>query len=61
MEERMEQDSCPFYPSLAIAYVPDQVWRRLYDTETGFHKGTIFEELDKPFLGREASFGHDKA
>ena len=37
---------------LAMAYVPWQRWRNVYDISKGFHRGTIFEELDKPFLGR---------
>ena len=36
---------------LAMAYVPWQNWRRIYDTEKAFCRGTIFEELDKPFRG----------
>lgn len=36
---------------LAMAYVPWQAWRNLYDAEKGLHRGTIFEELDKPFRG----------
>ena len=38
--------------SLAMAYVPWQTWRDLYDTEKGFHCGTIFKELNLPFLGK---------
>ncbi|MBQ8804675.1 MAG: spore coat associated protein CotJA [Tyzzerella sp.] len=38
--------------SLAMAYVPWQVWRNLYDAEKGFHCGTIFQELNMPFLGK---------
>lgn len=34
---------------LAMAYVPWQAWRDIYDAEKGFHRGTIFQELDKPF------------
>lgn len=37
---------------LAMAYVPWQNWREIYDLCEGFQTGTIFEELDKPFLGR---------
>ena len=37
--------------SIAMAYVPCQKWRKLYSLEKSFHKGTIFEELDKPFSG----------
>lgn len=36
---------------LAMAYVPWQEWQNLYEAEKGFHRGTIFEELDKPFQG----------
>lgn len=36
---------------IAMAYVPWQEWRALYEVEKGFHRGTIFEELDKPFKG----------
>ena len=37
---------------LAMAYVPWQRWRDLYDSNKGFHRGTIFRELDKPFCGK---------
>lgn len=37
--------------SLAMVYSPHQNWRNLYDEETGLTRGTIFEELDKPFHG----------
>lgn len=38
--------------SLAMAYVPWQTWRDIYDVEKGFQHGTIFQELNKPFLGK---------
>ena len=49
-----EPKRCPtFNPMvLAMAYVPWQEWRNLYSAEKGFCRGTIFEELDKPFLGK---------
>lgn len=37
---------------IAMAYVPWQKWRRVYDVCEGFAKGTIFQELDLPFEGR---------
>lgn len=37
---------------LAMAYVPWQTWGEIYDVCEGFQTGTIFEELNKPFLGR---------
>ena len=36
---------------LAMAYVPWQNWRKIYEPEKAFCRGTIFEELDKPFRG----------
>ena len=38
--------------SLAMAYVPWQMWRNIYDTDKAFCRGTIFEELDMPFYGK---------
>ena len=32
-------------------YAPLQEFRKLFDRETALHKGTIFSELDLPFLG----------
>lgn len=37
---------------LAMAYVPWQIWRDIYETEKGFHCGTIFKELNLPFVGK---------
>ena len=45
------EDSLDGMP-LAMAYVPWQRWRNLYDSNKGFHRGTIFQELDKPFCGK---------
>ncbi len=36
-----------------MAYVPMQVWKKPYEREIGFQRGTIFHALDKPFLGDE--------
>ncbi|MBQ8140159.1 MAG: spore coat associated protein CotJA [Clostridia bacterium] len=35
---------------LASMYAPLQSWRNIYDTESGFGRGTIFKELDLPFV-----------
>ena len=32
--------------SLAMAYVPTQQWKDLYDTSLGLQRGTIFSQLD---------------
>ena len=37
---------------IAMAYVPRQKWRNLYEPCKGFQRGTIFEDLSKPFHGR---------
>ena len=52
-------DGCPdtrdFFPEdipLAMAYVRWQRWQDLYEPCKALQCGTIFRELDKPFLGR---------
>lgn len=37
--------------SLAIAYIPLQQITTLYENEVAFNIGTLFPDLDKPFLG----------
>jgi len=37
---------------VAMAYVPWQDWRDIYPARKSLCQGTIFEELDKPFLGK---------
>lgn len=49
-DARTEYDQLKGMP-IAMAYVPWQQWRDLYEAEKGFQRGTIFEELDKPFKG----------
>ncbi|MGN0342585.1 MAG: spore coat associated protein CotJA [Roseburia sp.] len=34
-----------------MAYVPFQNFEKLYELDQGFERGTIFQELDKPFRG----------
>nr|WP_294491677.1 spore coat associated protein CotJA [uncultured Mediterraneibacter sp.] len=52
-------DGCPdthdHFPDdmpVAMAYVPWQHWKDLYEPRRAFESGTIFMELDKPFLGK---------
>ncbi len=40
--------------SLAMAYIPDQKWRKIYSGDVALKRGTMFCELDKPFIGEEA-------
>lgn len=44
-------DSCLEDKSLAMAYVPWQKWRNIYEADKGLCVGTIFAELNKPFEG----------
>lgn len=37
--------------TIAMAYVPWQEWRNLYTCEQAIQRGTVFAELDKPFMG----------
>ncbi|WP_243095267.1 spore coat associated protein CotJA [Lachnotalea sp. AF33-28] len=51
MDARMDarMDTPDTFP-VAMAYVPWQRWKEPYDLECGLNKGTIFPELDKPFM-----------
>lgn len=37
-------------PVVAMAYVPWQRLERVYDSDKAFCRGTLFPELDKPFM-----------
>ncbi len=37
---------------LAMAYVPWQEYKDLYDPETAWKRGTLFQELDLAFAGK---------
>jgi hypothetical protein len=53
--ERMEQALYGLRKaSLAMAYVPYQKLDKLYDMNAGLKRGTLFPELDLPFIGEEA-------
>lgn len=58
MAELMEGQACalpkPPLPAdtvLAMAYVPFQRFCNLYPPERALEAGTLFADLDKPFLG----------
>ena len=36
---------------LAMAYVPMQKWKNIYEADVGLDRGTMFGELDLPFQG----------
>ncbi len=37
--------------ALAMAYVPMQQFKNVYELDEGLRYGTIFPELNKPFMG----------
>ncbi len=45
------QHDCLDELPLAMAYVPSQRFERLYEPSDGWHRGTIFADLDKPYEG----------
>ena len=53
--ENNHNDSCIDNMPLAMAYVPMQRWKNVYSNDVALTRGTIFPELDLPFLG-----GRDK-
>ena len=50
MNQKEYQNCSPL--ALAIAAVPMQQFRQLYDPATALRRGTLFRELDLPFYGR---------
>ena len=42
------------YP-LASVYAPLQTFHKLYDMDTALQKGTLFAELDLPFMGESVA------
>lgn len=49
MDNTMSCKPTPPVMVLGMAYVPPQDFNNLYDAEFGFHRGTIFKDLDKPW------------
>lgn len=39
---------------LAMSYVKMQQWKQVYEAETALNRGTLFPELDLPFVGEGA-------
>lgn len=51
MNKKMNSTECVMPGcALAMVYSPEQMWGATYDVELGLERGTIFPELDKPFL-----------
>ena len=52
-DKKNEYDTLHDLP-LAMAYIPWQYFSTPYEPQKALKIGTIFPELDKPFLGRKA-------
>ncbi len=44
-------DDMTFGMPLAMVYAPCQPWRNLYEPDKALKQGTLFADLDLPFLG----------
>ena len=51
MHHNAHHDNCDL--PLAMAYVPMQSWREIYECDKALMRGTLFCELDKPFRGSD--------
>ena len=49
-----KEESGPPCSPVGMAYVPIQRWKELYDPELALQRGTMFRQLDFPFIGEEA-------
>ncbi len=52
-------DGCYYNPfpsetPVGMLYVPYQSWQSIYDPQVAIERGTIFEALDKPFIGERS-------
>ena len=49
-QQEGETSPLPANPVVTMAYVPMQRWNQVYDMSRGLTRGTIFPELDLPFV-----------
>ncbi len=52
-EQNRVNASCVDTLPLAMAYMPIQKWEALYDNDVALSRGTLFQKLDLPFLGKK--------
>lgn len=50
---QQEEETMPMNRPLAMVYAEEQKFRNIYDTRSAIGRGTIFKELDMPFLGHK--------
>ncbi len=46
-----DRSTFPAHVSLAMCYVPYQHFENVYDDEKALDRGTLFADLDLPFVG----------
>ena len=51
-ENSIMPNNCIDNMPLAMSYVPMQKWNKAYSNDVALQRGTIFPELDLPFLSR---------
>ena len=49
-QETDKINKLPSNPVITMAYVPLQFYQKEYDIDEGFENGTVFPELNKPFM-----------
>ncbi|MDE6313189.1 MAG: spore coat associated protein CotJA [Lachnospiraceae bacterium] len=49
-----KREGFPDHFPVGMTYVPWQTWNQIYDFDKALQQGTLFPELDKPFIGRRA-------
>ncbi len=47
----MQNSDCK--QALTLVFIEDQEFENLYDAQTAFSRGTLFEDLDKPLKAGE--------
>ncbi len=50
MDTSLRPSALPAVMVPAMAYVPTQFYDTVYEIDEGYSRGTIFPELDKPFM-----------
>ena len=55
--EGVEKSFSPSGFPIAMVYSPAQEWQDIYDTDTALARGTLFAELDLPFVCGEKGKG----
>ena len=48
---RQPDSSRELCAGIALDQMPVTKWRNIYEAEKGLRRGTIFQDLDKPFRG----------